>query len=235
MGLGRRCWPRQPRAARRSPRLPGSVSRIVVGLARAVPAPGRRRDRVAPDQGHRAHRGRPAGQGRGREHHDRRPGAQRPRHVCRTGSVEVPELLRGRGAPRVWSTWSRRSRGGCGRARAGRSCWRRLPAGVGHGCAQEQRADGYRRARAGAARPLLRCVRLGRCRRAVAAALAVAIRTFWLERDGVLSFGTGAGITWGSDAEAGVARDRAEGRPPGRAGLAARRCAAREHVESEGH
>jgi para-aminobenzoate synthetase component I len=33
------------------------------------------------------------------------------------------------------------------------------------------------------------------------AELAVAIRTFWL-RDGVLRFGTGAGITWGSDAEA---------------------------------
>jgi len=33
------------------------------------------------------------------------------------------------------------------------------------------------------------------------AELAVAIRTFWL-RAGVLHFGTGAGITWGSDAEA---------------------------------
>ena len=31
-----------------------------------------------------------------------------------------------------------------------------------------------------------------------AAELAVAIRTFWI-RDGVLRFGTGAGITWGSD------------------------------------
>ena len=30
------------------------------------------------------------------------------------------------------------------------------------------------------------------------AALAVGIRTFWLE-DGMLNFGTGAGITWGSD------------------------------------
>lgn len=33
------------------------------------------------------------------------------------------------------------------------------------------------------------------------AELAVAIRTFWL-REGVLRFGTGAGITWGSDPEA---------------------------------
>lgn len=33
------------------------------------------------------------------------------------------------------------------------------------------------------------------------AELAVAIRTFWL-RDGQLRFGTGAGITWGSDAAA---------------------------------
>jgi para-aminobenzoate synthetase component 1 len=30
------------------------------------------------------------------------------------------------------------------------------------------------------------------------AELAVAIRTFWI-RDGLLRFGTGAGITWGSD------------------------------------
>jgi para-aminobenzoate synthetase component 1 len=33
-----------------------------------------------------------------------------------------------------------------------------------------------------------------------AAELAVAIRTFWLEGD-LLRFGTGAGITWGSDPE----------------------------------
>jgi para-aminobenzoate synthetase component 1 len=33
------------------------------------------------------------------------------------------------------------------------------------------------------------------------AELAVAIRTFWI-RDGVIRFGTGAGITWGSDPEA---------------------------------
>ncbi|CAM5729132.1 Anthranilate synthase component I family protein OS=Streptomyces alboniger OX=132473 GN=CP975_05835 PE=4 SV=1 [Streptomyces alboniger] len=33
--------------------------------------------------------------------------------------------------------------------------------------------------------------------------LAVGIRTFWIDRaDGVLRFGTGAGITWGSDPEA---------------------------------
>jgi para-aminobenzoate synthetase component 1 len=30
------------------------------------------------------------------------------------------------------------------------------------------------------------------------AALAVGIRTFWIEQD-TLHFGTGAGITWGSD------------------------------------
>ena len=33
------------------------------------------------------------------------------------------------------------------------------------------------------------------------AELAVGIRTFWW-RDGILRFGTGAGITWGSDAAA---------------------------------
>jgi para-aminobenzoate synthetase component 1 len=34
------------------------------------------------------------------------------------------------------------------------------------------------------------------------ASLAVGIRTFWREKDNVLHFGTGAGITWGSDAHA---------------------------------
>lgn len=34
------------------------------------------------------------------------------------------------------------------------------------------------------------------------AELAVGIRTFWIDRpEGVLRFGTGAGITWGSDPE----------------------------------
>ena len=33
------------------------------------------------------------------------------------------------------------------------------------------------------------------------AELAVAIRTFWQNKDGALKFGTGAGITWGSDAQ----------------------------------
>ena len=47
------------------------------------------------------------------------------------------------------------------------------------------------------------------------AELAVGIRTFWIERDDagrrVLRFGTGAGITWGSDPEGEWARDRAQG------------------------
>ena len=34
------------------------------------------------------------------------------------------------------------------------------------------------------------------------AELSVAIRTFWTTGDGFLRFGTGAGITWGSDAAA---------------------------------
>ena len=31
------------------------------------------------------------------------------------------------------------------------------------------------------------------------AEIAVGIRTFWQGEDGVLNFGTGAGITWGSE------------------------------------
>ena len=34
------------------------------------------------------------------------------------------------------------------------------------------------------------------------AELSVAIRTFWNAKDGILRFGTGAGITWGSDPSA---------------------------------
>ena len=34
------------------------------------------------------------------------------------------------------------------------------------------------------------------------AELSVVIRTFWSERDEQLRFGTGAGITWGSDPSA---------------------------------
>ena len=36
---------------------------------------------------------------------------------------------------------------------------------------------------------------------AISAELAVAIRTFWTTGDKYLRYGTGAGITWGSDAQ----------------------------------
>ena len=53
--------------------------------------------------------------------------------------------------------------------------------------------------------------------------LAVGIRTFWIAGDGALHFGTGAGITWGSDPERRVGRDRAEGAPAARGGARDRR------------
>ena len=75
-------WPPGWRPATRRP-TPPSIQRAGperrVGLARAVPVAGRRRRRVRADQGHRRHRGRPAGQGLRRERDDRRPGPQRPR------------------------------------------------------------------------------------------------------------------------------------------------------------
>ena len=55
------------------------------------------------------------------------------------------------------------------------------------------------------------------------ASLAVGIRTFWADRDEAgrrwLRFGTGAGITWGSDPGQEWARDRAEGGASGRTGI----------------
>ena len=56
----------------------------------------------------------------------------------------------------------------------------------------------------------------------VRAELAVGIRTFWWS-DGVLRFGTGAGITWGSDPAGGVGGDRAQGGPARRPRVQRRR------------
>ena len=55
------------------------------------------------------------------------------------------------------------------------------------------------------------------------AELAVGIRTFWAEHDSAgsrwLRFGTGAGITWGSDAAGRVGGDTVEGGSPHRSGV----------------
>ena len=60
-------------------RLPGARRGDRHRLARAVSAARRPDRRVRPDQGHRPHRGGPAGEGPRRERDDRGPGPQRPR------------------------------------------------------------------------------------------------------------------------------------------------------------
>ena len=110
-------------------------------LARAVPAPGRRSgSRPVPDQGHHAARRTVRGQGLSREHHDHRPGPQRPRAgSAGPGSVVVTALLErqehpGPGAPGVHGHGPARRRRRLGarswppRSRPGRSPARRRSA-----------------------------------------------------------------------------------------------------------
>ena len=137
--------------------------------------------------------------------------------VAVTGSVEVPALNAVEQHPGLVHLVSTvRGPAASGR-RLGRPAGGDLPAGLGHRRAEVQRAADHRRPRAGAARPLLRGGRLGR-RRPRRATLAVGIRTFWDRPADRLHLGTGAGITWGSDAARGVGRDRAEGAPAARGG-----------------
>ena len=183
------------------------------------------RRRVPPDQGHRADAGGDAAQGLRRERHDRRPGPQRP-------GARLPSPAPSRSTrcapPRSTRGWSTSSptvsrAAAAGRAAGPRSSRRHVPAGLGVRAPEVHGAAGHRRPRAGAARPVLRRRRLGRRRRGGEAELAVGIRTFWADRDADgrrwLRFGTGAGITWGSDPGQEWARDRAEGGASGRTGI----------------
>ena len=106
-----------------------------------------------------------------RERDDRRPRAQRP------GPRRALRHRRGRRSSArssrtpACTTSSRRSRRAAARRRVGRRRRARdLPAGLGHGRAEDPRARDHRGARAGAARPVLRrgrLVRAGRRARAV--------------------------------------------------------------------
>ena len=125
-------------------------------------------------------------------------------HVCLPGTVEVDHLCRVEQHPGLVHLVSDVSGHPARRHDVARPARRELPARLGVRRPQAHRAAGHRRPRAGAARPVLRRRRLGR-RRPRRGRLAVGIRTFWAARDDagrrVLRFGTGAGITWGSDAE----------------------------------
>ena len=118
--------------------------------------------RVRADQGHRSHRGGPAGEGLRRERDDRGPGAQRPRPRLRhrdrhrggpaervekhPGLVHLVSTVTGRAAP--------------GRRLAGPARGH-VPAGLRHRRAQVERPEDHRRPGDGAARAVLRSHRAG--------------------------------------------------------------------------
>ena len=117
--------------------------------------------------------------------------------VAVTGSVEVPALNAVEEHPglvHLVSTGAGPAAPGC---RLGRPAGRVLPAGLGHRRAEVQRAA-RSGPRAGAARPLLRRGRLGRRRHAGGRPWPSASGRSGPPADR-LHFGTGAGITWGSD------------------------------------
>ena len=157
---------------------------------------------VRADQGDRADRGGPSGEGPRRERDDRGPRPQRPgtglRH--RLGD-RARSCAPSRSTP-ASSTSSPPCAANCARARGGASC----------STPRSRRARSPGRpspARCGSSTPWRPAPRGPYCggigwvdADRGAAELAVGIRTFWVDRPhGVLRFGTGAGITWGSDPE----------------------------------
>ena len=128
--------------------------------------------------------------------------------VCAPGTVEVTTLLgeeRHPGLVHLVSTVQgvlRRRRRGAGPL--GARCSTRRTRRARSPAPQVVGARHHRRARDRARGPVLRRRGLDQVDAdgSVRAELAVGIRTFWSGPDGVLRFGTGAGITWGSDPDA---------------------------------
>ena len=174
-----------------------------VSVATASPELFLRRDgdrvMLRPDQRHGAYAGGSRREGPGRERDDHRPGAQRPRGG---GGDRLRRRARS-------SAPSRRTRGSCTssprvtarlRPEVG---WADLlavdvPARLGQRRTQVECAAHHpaRSSRSPAVPTAARSGWVDADRRQ--AVLAVGIRTFWLA-GGALHFGTGAGITWGSD------------------------------------
>ncbi len=166
-GLAVAARPRQPRPVRgrRPPARPGH--RRGVGVAGALPV-ARDGDVVEskPIKGTGRAGGRPAGQGRSRERDDRRPGAQRPRAGLRARARSTCRPCWPSRSTPGSSTSSPPSRGRLRPgARLGGPARRRVPARVGDGRAEVQRAAADRGAGGRPAGPLLRRGRLGRRRR----------------------------------------------------------------------
>ncbi len=197
------------------PRARGRLRAAGVGghrIARAVPAGPRRVGDLRADQGHRGHARRPHREGRRRERDDRRHGAQRPAAGVPPRHRRGHRPAQGRAAPRT---------GAPGHHRAWRAArrpgWPALLAAT----FPPASVSGAPKLAALGLIDRLEPVPRGPYCGAVGwldadtgrAELAVGIRTFWWTPDGggTLRFGTGAGITWESDAGRRVGRDRAQG------------------------
>ena len=183
-GLGRRSGPRQPGPVRGGrPRCPTRASRWC--RRRRSSSCARDGDVVesSPDQGHRAHGGRPARQGRRRERDDRRPGAQRPRTGLRArASSTCPPCCAVEEHPGLVHLVSTVARPAAARRRLGGPARRRVPARVGDRARPSPAALRLiDELETGAAGPVLRRGRLGGRRRDGRAELAVGIRTFWAD------------------------------------------------------
>lgn len=124
--------------------------------------------------------------------------------VCATGTVTVPDLCvveKHPGLVHLVSTVRGELREG---SRLDRSAGRRVPSGVRHRRAQVQRPARHRRTGDRPRGPYCGGIGWVDADRGTGE-VAVGIRTFWIDRaapgGAVLRFGTGAGITWGSDPE----------------------------------
>ena len=145
------------RAGRRRAR-PGPRGRL--GIAGALPAGRRPPGRDPTDQGHRGLPRAPAGerQGTGRERHDRRPRAQRPRPGLRARVGGGPRAVRARSASRARPPRQHRARIAADRRSGSAACCarrsrpRRSRARRSHACSRRSRTSSPSRAACTAAR-----------------------------------------------------------------------------------
>lgn len=160
---------------------------------------------VRAHQGNRPYRRGPAPQGPRRERDDRGPGAQRPGPRLRAGLGHRPRAVRRRGTPRPGPPGLHRQRG-AGRERRLRPQLLRasFPPGSVTGAPKSSALRIIEALETAPRGPYCGGIGWVDADRGTAE-LAVGIRTFWIDREvpggARLRFGTGAGITWGSDPE----------------------------------
>ena len=160
--------------------------------------------RVRTDQGHRPHRRGPAGEGPRRERDDRRPGPQRPRpglrHRLGRRSPTCARVEQHPGLVHLVSTVRGELRAGRGLGRAARAPT--FPPGSVTGAPKSSALRIIDELETAPRGPYCGAHRLGRRRpRHRASSPWRSARSGSTAPAAVLRFGTGAGITWGSDPE----------------------------------